>query len=299
METKWFEMTDGQSIFVRNYSCELPSARVFLLHGLAEHSGRYEDFATYLVTQGYSVVIHDHRGHGETARGNYGYFASSNGFERIVDDVNEIIQLTNEQQGALPVYLIGHSMGSFVARRFVQKYPHVATKLVLVGTGGDPGMMGAIGKSLAKWKSRGNGATEKGQLLNKLTFGNYNKKISHTNTEFDWLSPDSQVVQDYIDDPQCGFVSTNQLYVDLLSGLKAIHEVSNIKKMNKQMPVLFIAGAMDPVGDYGKGVQKVAASFAKLGMEDVKLSLIEKGRHEILNGATRMSVYEEINRWLN
>ncbi|MFC4354503.1 alpha/beta fold hydrolase [Chryseomicrobium palamuruense] len=300
METFWFTMTDGHEIFTRFYSNDRGMGHVHILHGLAEHSGRYDDFARHLISEGYSVSLHDHRGHGETGQkqGTLGYFSDGEGFERVTDDVNEVIHLLKGRLSDKPLILLGHSMGSFIARRFVQKYPDGVSKLVLVGTGGDPGIMGFVGLQLAKVSSRGEKAKLPGNQLNKLTFGSYNKRIPNVSHEFDWLSTDGEVVQAYDQDPLCGFVSTNKLYKDLLTGLRTIHSSTNLEKMRKDLPVLLIAGAEDPVGNYGKGVRDVAKNFAKSGMEQVKLVLIENHRHEILNGHERISVYDEITRWL-
>lgn len=300
MNTSWHEMTDGHPVFLRTFPNNEAVATIFILHGLAEHSGRYKDYAEFLVSKGFEVCVPDHRGHGETGihSGKLGYFAEEDGFERVVDDVNELIQLHKQDKPHQKIILLGHSMGSFLARRYVQKYPAAIDKLVLVGTGGDPGIMGAVGSAIARFRSRGAGSRKDAVLLNKLTFGNYNKAIDSTTTEFDWLSTDSSVVQAYIADPLCGFVSTNKLYADLLTGLQTIHKNQSVKAMRKDLPILLIAGSDDPVGNYGKGVRAVAKSYEKAGFLDVKLVLIENERHEILNGKTRQTVYDQIIGWL-
>lgn len=300
MDSMWLQMTDGHAIFTRFYENQGAIGHIHILHGLAEHSRRYDDFAQHLLTAGYSVSLHDHRGHGETGKkqGPMGYFSEGEGFERVTDDVNEVIHLLNERISERPIILMGHSMGSFIARRYVQKYPSVVSRLVLIGTGGNPGLKGMAGRQLATASSRGEKAKESGHLLNKLTFGAYNKRINQSLHEFDWLSTDKSVVEAYEQDPLCGFVSTNKLYKDLLTGLQAIHKSSNVEKMRKDMPVLLVAGAEDPVGDYGKGVRAVAKQLTKHGLEPVKLVLIENQRHEVLNGNERFKVYEEITRWL-
>lgn len=300
MTTKWMEMTDQSKLFVRDYPVDDATTTVVVLHGLAEHSARYEQFAGELNNKGYHVLVPDHRGHGQTGEraGRLGYFAEENGFERVVDDVNELIQHHLLDYPSRAIFLVGHSMGSFLARRYVQKYPAVVDKLVLIGTGGDPGLLGAFGARLATYKARGEGATQPGTLMNKLTFGNYNKGIEDAETESDWLSTDPEVVRDYLADPYCGFVPTNKLYQDLLQGLITIHATEQLARMRKSLPVLLIAGTDDPVGDYGKGVRKVALSYQKAGSEDVKLVLIEGQRHEILNGKGRQTVVDQILGWL-
>ncbi|OZS79327.1 hypothetical protein CF394_02595 [Tetzosporium hominis] len=300
METKWLEMTDGTSLFARVYPKPDAQVIVFILHGLAEHGGRYDDFAQFLGDKGYEVVVPDHRGHGETGMqaGKLGYFADELGFERVVDDCNELIHLHTGDRSDKKVILLGHSMGSFLARRYVQKYPQVVDQLILVGTGGDPGFMGKIGSRIASWKSRGGGATEQGDLLNKLTFGSYNKRITSPSTKFDWLSTDTETVRAYEEDPFCGFVPTNQLYVDLLDGLQTIHSKKELERVRKDLPILLIAGTDDPVGNYGKGVRLLARDYQKIGMEDVTLVLIEQERHEILNGHNRHKVYDHIANWI-
>lgn len=300
METKWLEMTDGTSLFARVYPKLDAQSIVFILHGLAEHGGRYDDFAFFLGEQGYEVVVPDHRGHGETGKqvGKLGYFADDHGFERVVDDCNELIHLHTANQNDKKVILLGHSMGSFIARRYVQKYPQVADQLILVGTGGDPGFMGKVGSRIASWKSRGDGGSEQGDLLNKLTFGSYNKRITSPSSEFDWLSTDGETVRAYEEDPLCGFVSTNQLYVDLLEGLQTIHSKKELQRVRKDLPILLIAGTDDPVGNYGKGVRQLARAYQNMGMEDVTLVLMEQERHEILNGYNRLKVYDYITNWI-
>lgn len=300
METKWLEMTDGTSLFARVYPKPEAQAIVFILHGLAEHGGRYDDFALFLSNKGYEVVVPDHRGHGETGKkaGKLGYFADAKGFERVVDDCNELIHLHTMNQNDKKIILLGHSMGSFLARRYVQKYPQVVDRLILVGTGGDPGFMGKVGSQIAAWKSKGSGSTEQGDLLNKLTFGSYNKRISSPTSEFDWLSTDTETVRAYEEDSLCGFVSTNQLYVDLLAGLQTIHSNKELERVPKDLPILLIAGTDDPVGNYSKGVRLLARDYQKMGMEDVTLVLIEQERHEILNGTNRHKVYDHIANWI-
>lgn len=300
METKWLEMTDGTSLFARVYPKPEAQAIVFILHGLAEHGGRYDDFALFLSNKGYEVVVPDHRGHGETGKqaGKLGYFADDQGFERVVDDCNELIHLHTMNQNDKKIILLGHSMGSFLARRYVQKYPQVVDRLILVGTGGDPGFMGKVGSQIAAWKSKGSGSKEQGDLLNKLTFGSYNKRISSPTSEFDWLSTDTETVRAYEEDSLCGFVSTNQLYVDLLAGLQTIHSKKELERVPKDLPILLIAGTDDPVGNYSKGVRLLARDYQKMGMEDVTLVLIEQERHEILNGTNRHKVYDHIANWI-
>ncbi len=295
------EMTDGFSIhaFVSVPASE-PKGHIHLLHGMAEHIARYEEFSRFLVSKGYIVSGHDHRGHGKTAESNgeLGYFTQSDGFERIVQDVHEVILDIRKQHTSSPFILLGHSMGSFIARRYLQLHKEQIDLAILSGTGSDPGLARVAAQSLALMTGKVKGFDQPNPLLNKLAFGSFNKSVKKPDTEFDWLSRDRQIVHQYIEDPTCGFIPTTQLFADLFHGIKIINTLSEVKKMSHDLPVLFVSGTEDPVGDYGKGVMKVAKQFDEAGIKDVTVKLFEEGRHEMLNETNRQLVYDYILDWI-
>lgn len=273
---------------------------VHVLHGMADHQQRYERFATFLTQQGYAVSTHDHRGHGQTAKRNgapFGYFAAENGFEIVVDDVHRVIDAIREGHDWDTVTLVGHSMGSFIARRYIQKYSEDVKKVILIGTGSINTSYRA-GLLAARFMVKQKGALAPAKLLQQLSFGTYNSRIEPIFTESDWLSSDRAEVQKYLADDWCGFTCTNQLYVDLLSGIRLISKEQEINKIRKSLPVLLISGKEDPVGEYGKGVWRVAKQYYHAEFTHVAVHLFEHKRHEILNEKNNEMVYKTILKWL-
>lgn len=294
-------MSDGHLIHIVMFTPDIPPiGHVHLLHGMEEHIGRYDDFATFLMNKGFVVTGHDHRGHGITAEknGQYGYFADKLGFERVTEDVREVLLQVRENLGDIPLILFGHSMGSFIARRYMQKYSDSLTKIILSGTTFNPGLMGDAGRLLSKFTSAVKSPTAKATVLNNMAFGGFNKQITNPKTPFDWLSTDENEVQKYIEDPLCGNIPTNRFFIDLFDGLKIIHQDKENNHIKKDLPVLVISGAKDPVGKDGKDIFKVANGLKSVGMTNVTVHLVEDARHEILNEVNKLQTYEIIANWM-
>lgn len=302
MDKKYYylRMSDGQHVYVRTYK---PSGEIkgymHILHGLAEHSGRYNQFADEMGQLGYFVSMHDHRGHGYTAddSGEFGFFAQQDGFARVVEDAHEVIEHI-QHEDALPVpILFGHSMGSFIARRYVQLHSEDVAALILSGTGAYTAMH-AVGQQLATVLAAVAGKDTPSELMNDLSFSNFNKSIVQPATAFDWLSHDAKAVQAYIDDPMCGFVATHQLFADLTQGISISSKPREVACIRPDLPVLLISGDEDPVGGFGKGVYKVGRQLQEAGVDNVCVYLFEGMRHEILNEINKEYVYQIIKRWL-
>ncbi len=294
-------MSDGHQIFVRIYEPkDTPVGNFHILHGMAEHGGRYDNFAEELCKLGYFVTVHDHRGHGKTAEvnGKLGYFADNNGFHRVVQDVYEIIENFRLEREVRQTIIFGHSMGSFIARRFIQLYSQQIDKCILCGTGATT-VLHLFGNMLSKSFSLVRSKTVKSHLMNRLSFGSFNKQIEDSKTSFDWLCSDEDEVKNYINDPYCGFVPTNQFFVDLTEGLLLINRRNEIANIRKDLAVLLISGSEDPVGNKGVGVYKVANQLKKAGVEDVVVYLFEGMRHEILKEKNKEHVFHVVSRWLN
>ncbi|WP_342600773.1 alpha/beta hydrolase [Psychrobacillus sp. FSL H8-0483] len=295
------KMSDSHLIHIVQYEPEqAPIGHVHLLHGMAEHIDRYDEFAQFLVGKGFIVSGHDHRGHRKTAEknGQLGYFADEDGFNRVTEDVREVLGLVRENMHDIPLILFGHSMGSFIARRYMQKYSDSLSKAVICGTTFSPGLMGDVGTIIGKIATRLQSPQTESALLNQLAFGGFNKKFKDAKTEFDWLSSDEEVVKKYIDDPKCGFVPSNRFYTDLFGGLKTIHQEVEINKIRKDLPVFLISGIKDPVGKDGKDIFKVAKGLKKAGMQNVTVQLIEDARHEILNEVNKQQTFDVIANWM-
>ncbi len=300
-EQTWIITKDGETLLLYKWyeKDTTPIALVQIAHGMAEHMGRYEEFARFLVEQQIFVFGNDHRGHGKTGerKGPHGFFAVENGFERVTDDLHTVTQMIRKQYPETPLFLLGHSMGSFLVRRYIQKYHEPLAGVILSGTAGDPGTLGAAGIWLARREKKKRGATVKSSLLNNLIFGSYNRKIKNPETVFDWLSRDEKTVQEYMADPLCGFICTTSFYEDLLTGLRLIHRSEELTKTPKNLPIFIFSGTEDPVGNYGKGVEEVIGLYKKHG-NPVTGKLYPGGRHEMLNEINRYEVYTDVLEWI-
>jgi len=298
---RFMEMRDGHQAYVVTYKpAKEVRGYVHLCHGMAEHSGRYDRFCEILARIGYFVSIHDHRGHGRSVPegGTYGYFADEDGFHLVVEDLHKILTtLRLEHELPRPI-IFGHSMGSFITRRYIQLYSEAVEAVILSGSG-VANALHVTGHQLAKVLVKTQGPKVEAHLMNGLSFGSFNKKFPNARTAFDWLTRDSTFVQAYMDDPLCGFVSTNQFFVDLTGGLLLLSKDAEVAKVRKDLPVLFISGNDDPVGgDNASGVFAAASQMERLGMERVAVFIFERMRHEVLNEQNKEYVYEVITRWL-
>ena len=295
------QMSDGHVVFTKKYEpVDTCIGHIHILHGMAEHSGRYEQFARVLCAEGYVVTTHDHRGHGITAKrnGKLGFFAEQDGFHRVVEDVYEIVCKLHAPYQDVPFILFGHSMGSFIARRFIQVHGELVDRVILCGTGA-VSTIHRIGHYVALSLAKQFGKDAESPLLNDLSFGHYNKQFPDAKTDFDWICSVDAVVQKFIEDPYCGFIPTNQFFVDLTQGMKELNKKTEIEKIKKNVPILLVSGTKDPVGEQGEGVYHVAEQYHSVGLEDVTVYLFEDMRHEILNEANQQMVYQVLLRWLN
>lgn len=274
---------------------------VQIAHGVAEYGARYAPFAKFLCAQGYVVVANDHLGHGKSrVEGRpLVYFGDENGWEHAVDDIETIRENTSRQFPGKPYFLFGHSMGSFLARTHLIRYPGKLDGCVLCGTGHQSSLIVKGGKMIANSEIRKHGAASYSERADALAFGAYNKRFAPNRTAFDWVSLNEANVDAYISDPFCGGKTTLGLFRDMMGGLEIITRQSNINRMDKNLPVFFIAGDQDPVGDMGKGVEKACGCFKKAGLKDVSLKLYHGLRHEILNEKANRYVYQDVLNWLD
>ena len=275
-----------------------PKAVVQLIHGIAEHIGRYDDFARFLNAHGYVVAADDHMGHGGSVEnGVKGYF--SGGWLSAVEDEKRLHDEITAQYPALPYFILGHSMGSFLLRTYLYTYPDAVDKAVISGTGWEDPTKVRLGKLVCKLEQARVGETSTSKLVTKLMFGSYNKPFGAVTSPNAWICSDEAVVAAYDADPLCGFVGKIGLYRDMMQGIKFITSEKNIAQMNKEKPVYFMSGDGDPVGDYGKGVERAYKAFCNAGLHDVFMRLYPGGRHEMLNETNKEQVYQDILNWLN
>ena len=275
-------------------------AIVQIAHGIAEHIDRYAEFMEFLAGNGYIVVANDHLGHGKSINGpeDLGFFAANDGWNYVLRDMEKLHDRTVKEHPGLPYVMFGHSMGSFLTRTYLIRYPGKYDAAILSGTGHQAKAMVLSGYALASTAVKLYGPRKIGEKLNAIAFGAYNKGFENPRTEFDWLSRDEAQVDKYLADPLCGFVATVSLFRDMMGGIKFITDQKNINTMSRTQPIYFMSGDCDPVGDNGKGVERAYKAFCDAGLHDVMIRLYPGGRHEMLNEVNKYDVYRDILAWL-
>ncbi len=272
---------------------------VQISHGMCEHIGRYRHFINDLTKQGYIVCGHDHIGHGESsAPEEYGYFGEKKGYRNLVFDLHYMSLIAKKEYPDLPLFLFGHSMGSFVARLYLSKYSNELSGVILCGTSGPNALLPtalAACRSVIALK----GPLYRSPMLDRLAFGAFNQKILPVRTSNDWLTRKESAVDDYLKDPKCTFIFTASGYHDLFEMISLINQPSWYQTLDCRLPVFLISGDMDPVGNYGKGIWKVFRSMEDAGVQDVTMTLYPQARHELLNELNYDEVLSDIVQWLD
>lgn len=277
----------------------LKKAVVIICHGMAEHIMRYDNFGSFLADNGYIVIGYDQRGHGRTivSPDDIGYMSDVNHFNTLIEDL-KIVTTEVKNNYNLPIFILGHSMGSFISQRFSQLYGELVDGIIFSGTSLNKGLMINIGHILSKFIVRSKGRRYRSGLIHKLSFESFNKKYNkNKNTEVDWLSRDKEVCENYVLDDMCGAIFPASYYMDLISGFKAIYK--NINNTLPRLKVLIVSGTADPVGNYGKGPSNYYNKLLGVGLKDVEIRLYDQARHEILNETNKEEVYNDILNWLN
>jgi alpha-beta hydrolase superfamily lysophospholipase len=303
-DTFYYSSYDGQELFGRYWLPKedvAPRAAVQIVHGMAEHSDRYDSLARALVEEGFCVYAGDHRGHGYTAKDvkELGHFADKNGWELVVEDLHKLTAEIKSKHPDIPVFLLGHSMGSLLGRDYISRFGNEVGGAILSATSGDPGLIGSAGRLIAKIEGRLRGKRTPSPLLDKLTFGNYNSAFKPARTPSDWLSRDHLEVDRYINDPLCGAISSTQFFVDLIANVRKVCSTRNINTIPKDLPVYFISGSLDPLGKNTVGVMQVYRTYIAAGIRDVTYTFYEDARHELLKETNRQEVIADIITWLN
>ena len=274
-------------------------------HGMAEHGARYQRLARDLTADGWVVVAQDMRGHGGTANDGpasldapLGHLADHGGWNSAVEDIRTVALHAMSQHPHVPHVLLGHSMGSLLARDYATRYGKDLAGLVLSGTPGARGLIGKAGKALAASMVKSRGARTRATLLHKMSFGSFNQAFKPHRTEFDWLTRDTQVVDAYVEDPLCGFVCTNAFYVDLLGGLERVNNPKIVKETPKKLPVWVFSGSVDPAGGM-RSVKALKQLLRGAGVKNVTVTTYPNGRHEMLNELNRDEVVTDLRNWLD
>lgn len=303
LEFKLENKEDGHQIQAYQW---LPDANVHvkgivqLVHGSCEHAKRYENFARFLTTRGYGVYAHDHRGHGQsvTSPDELGYFGDEKGWEKLVADclcMNEWIKANNADKH---VVMLGHSMGSFIARHYAILHSETIDGLILSGTAHYATQILEIGSQIAnKAIAKGKGKVVH-HMLDRMSYGTFHMKFYKEKDKLAWLSSDPHVREVFKKDPLCGFKFTAAAFRDMFWGLGVITDGRQMKKMREDLPILILSGEEDPVGNFGKGVKKTYGLMQEAGMKRLEMKLYPGMRHEILNEKRHQEVYKDVLGWL-
>ncbi|HET7893028.1 MAG TPA: alpha/beta hydrolase [Candidatus Sulfotelmatobacter sp.] len=294
---------DGVDIYVHRWRAAVapkapsPKAIVQIIHGLAEHAGRYAPLAASLNAEGYTVYASDLRGHGRTAQkaADLGFFAATDGWRKCLNDLWQVNRLAARENPGLPIILLGHSMGSTFARQFMAEHGDSLSAVILSGSSGQPNALAQSGRLTARLERMRLGQRGHSKLIQSLTFDAFNKRFQPSRTPFDWLSRDPAEVDKYVADPLCGFPSSTQLWVDMLDAWSALSR--SCDAVPKSLPIYVISGTHDPVSAGTRALTPMLAQFRSAGL-NVEHKFYPEARHELLNETNRDEVTEDLIRWL-
>ncbi len=298
--TFWLTANDRSRLYVNQWLPEGPAkAMIMLSHGMAEHSGRYARLADALCAAGYGVYALDQRGHGRTAdEGTLGLYAEKDGWNKVVGDLASLNQHIGQQHPGLPIMLLGHSMGSYIAQAYLVHHSASLKGVILSGSNFQPVALYRAAAVIARLERARQGLRGRSALIEFLSFGSFNKAFKPNRTAFDWLSRDPNEVDKYINDPLCGFRCTNQLWIDLLGGLQQISKASNLEQIVPGLPILVMGGECDPVSE-GKRLKNLAHALREAGCQNLQLNIYPQARHEVFNETNRDEVTADVLTWLD
>ncbi|GGY09672.1 alpha/beta hydrolase [Paludibacterium paludis] len=297
-----FELTaaDGRSIPVCRWMPVIPARGVVLVsHGMSEYAARYDRLARTLVEAGYAVYAHDHRGHGARAEVR-GLFAVKDGWQRVLGDLDNVRRRAEDDNPGLPLFVFGHSMGSFIARAHFLSRGEGLAGLVLSATGYRQSAMARVMRAVAGLAGRGGRSAVASPFMAKLVFGSFNLGFVPARTPVDWLSRDRDEVDRYRADALCGFAPTPSLWSDLFGGILAMEREEKAGRgLNTGCPVLLFAGSRDPVSLGAFGLGQLARRYRQAGLADVTVKVYPGGRHEMHNETNREDVEADLIAWLD
>jgi len=297
-----FQSNDDINIVYYKHTPEQNAKAILIItHGMAEHAQRYDGFANFLNKNGIVVFAHDQRGHGKTAGSveNLGFFAEKDGWQKVVNDLGSLIKIAKEEFQNLPIFLLGHSMGSFITRTYILQNSDSVNGAILSGTAGSAGLLGKIGLALTSIIMMFKKKNSLSPLMNKLSFGDFNKAFKPNRTDFDWLSRDNEQVDKYINDRYCGTIFSVGFFNDMMKGLELVNKADSANKIKKDLPIYLFSGDKDPVSKNGKQVKDVFNMYKNVGISDVSMKLYPDARHETLNETNKDEVYNDVLNWIN
>lgn len=293
--------TAKNKIFTRLYEPDgAPVAVLQIVHGMAEHSALYRPFCEYMAERGFAVVVSDHIGHGRSVSSGalYGHFGDKGGLYNVVEDMRNLQSIMKEKYPELPYFMMGHSMGSFIAREFAAAYGSSLAAVVLMGTSaGLSNPVWQAEKAYLELLKSAKGGKAKVQHVADMATGSYNKPFKPNRTKFDWVSSSEEEVDRYVRDPLCGFPLTLQGYIDLGTLLQEVNKDEWYARVPRKLPIYLISGEFDPVGGMGKGVRKIEKKLRDTG-HNVKMTLYPRIRHALVTEINSERVFADIHEFL-
>lgn len=273
-----------------------------ITHGMVEYIERYEPFAKYLTDRGFLVVGHDHLGHGHSVSGaaEYGFFAEKNPSDVLVADMHQLRKHIQKENPNLPYFMLGHSMGSFMLRKYLALHGEGVSGAIIMGTGYVSPAKSALGLAVVRAMTAVLGSHHRSPLVQKMIYGRSYREFDTTgkDPENSWLSRDVEMVKKYYSEPRCTFTFTLNGFQGLFEATQFACKQENVDKIPHELPILLISGGSDPVGDLGAGVEKVHQMYRTVGFSDMAYILYEGARHEILNEVNREQVFSDLFVWL-
>ena len=273
-------------------------ATIQLSHGMIEHILRYSDFAEFLNRNGIAVYGHDHLGHGGTSPDEQGLIAESGGDIVIVNDLFEVTKRVESDYPDVPHIILGHSMGSFVVRRYLTRYGEHLSGAIIVGTGNQSPTSVRFGLFISNYLCRHKGTHYVSPFLNNVILGSNDKRFDEPEMRNRWVSRDPETVMRYNEDPYCNFGFTAAGFRDLLTMIRKLESSEDFDRIPKDLPIILLSGSDDPIGDFGKGVSKAREGLERFGLRP-EMKLYPGARHEILNETNRQEVYSDILDWVD
>lgn len=273
-----------------------------ICHGMVEYVERYDRFASFLAEKGYYVVGNDHLGHGKSVQSEeeYGFFHEKNGNQCVIEDIRRLQEETMQKYPGVPYFMMGHSMGSYMLRKYLTIHNDDLRGAIIMGTGCVPDNTTKLGINVCKFLAKIFGWHHRSKLVESLSFGGPYKKydLSGKTLSNSWLTKDEDIVKFYYSEPRCTFKFTLNGYLGLMEAVLYDNQLENVKKVPNKLPIFIVSGQDDPVGDNGVGVKKVYDLFKEAGSLDITYKLYENDRHEILNETDRDKVYADLLAWM-
>ncbi len=287
---------DGHEIQLFIWPNPQAKAWIHINHGMAEHAKRYDGFAQQLVTAGFAVVAHNHRGHGTSRTTVIGSYGELNSWSKVLSDLETVRDHACNHN--LPYYMFAHSMGSFIVQSYLTNCTRNIDGLILSGSNLQAPFLSKAGQWVAKMERMRLGEKNSSKLLQFLSFGSFNQSFKPNRTEYDWISSVNDQVDQYLNDPLCGFACSTGLWHEFLGALAELFSKDRLKNIQKNLPIFILGGDKDPVGLMGKGLPKLAQAYENTGQNQVSLKLYPNGRHEMLNEVNALEVSTDIIDWL-